>query len=37
MAAIPVLGASRFEGVFEGASRAVLEGTALPAFLGRQR
>jgi maltose alpha-D-glucosyltransferase / alpha-amylase len=37
MAAIPVLGASRFEGVFEGASRAVLEGAALPAFLGRQR
>ena len=37
MAAIPVLGASRFECVFEGASRTVLEATALPAFLARQR
>ena len=37
MAAIPVLGASRFECVFESASRTVLEGTALPAFLARQR
>jgi maltose alpha-D-glucosyltransferase / alpha-amylase len=37
MPAIPVLGASRFECVFEGASRTVLEGTALPAFLARQR
>src|SRR4051812_12185481 len=35
--AIPVLGASRFEGVFEGARRTVLEKTALPAFLVRQR
>jgi hypothetical protein len=35
MAAIPVLGASRFECVFEAASRTVLEGTALPAFLAR--
>jgi maltose alpha-D-glucosyltransferase / alpha-amylase len=37
MPAIPVLGASRFECVFEGAARTVLEGTALPAFLARQR
>ena len=37
MAAIPVLGASRFECVFEGAARTVLEATALPAFLARQR
>ncbi len=37
MPAIPLLGASRFEGVFEGAARAVLETAALPAFLTRQR
>jgi maltose alpha-D-glucosyltransferase / alpha-amylase len=37
MAAIPVLGASRFEGVFEGAARTVLETEALPAFFVRQR
>ena len=37
MSAIPVLGASRFEGVFEGAARTVLESTALPAFFLRQR
>jgi maltose alpha-D-glucosyltransferase / alpha-amylase len=37
MPAIPLLGASRFESVFEGAARTVLEATALPAFLVRQR
>jgi maltose alpha-D-glucosyltransferase / alpha-amylase len=37
MPAIPVLGAARFEGVFEGAARTALEMTALPAFLIRQR
>jgi maltose alpha-D-glucosyltransferase/alpha-amylase len=37
MAALPVLGASRFEGVFEDSVRALLETAALPAFLVRQR
>ena len=37
MAALPVLGASRFEALFEDSARTVLETAALPAFLVRQR
>ena len=37
MAALPVLGASRLEALFEDSARTVLETAALPSFLMNQR